>query len=217
MTTLKRLMSMLLAGLVALVVAPPAAAQDPAMAANNTWISLSGTVEKVSPDLFTLDYGDGTIRVEMDDGDRDADAYKLIAGDKVTVNGVIDADFFQARTIEASSVFVENLGTTFYSSAIDEEDPWVVTPGPIVVPASVLEGTVARVEDDQFILATGPEMIQVNVDEMPYDPLDDEGYQKVRVGDRVRVAGEVDWELFEGNVFDATAIMTLARHPMNMK
>ena len=72
---------------------------DPYELANNTWISLSGTVHAVSPDTFELDYGEGNITVEMDDGDRDADAYKLLHGDKVTVNGLIDDDLFEMRTI----------------------------------------------------------------------------------------------------------------------
>ena len=64
--------------------ATSALAQDPYLMSNNSWISISGTVKSVSADLFTLDYGDGLITVEMDDGDRDADAYKLIPGDEVT-------------------------------------------------------------------------------------------------------------------------------------
>lgn len=95
---------------------------DPYLKANNTWISISGTVKTVSPDIFLLDYGDGIIKVEMDDGDRDADAYKLIEGDTVTVNGMIDDDFYEATKIEAASVYVEKLGTYFYASSVDEED-----------------------------------------------------------------------------------------------
>ena len=79
---------------VALLVAPPLMAEDPYTQPDDTWISISGTVDSVSQDLFTLDYGDGTVIVEMDDGDRDADAYKLALGDEVTVYGLVDDDFF---------------------------------------------------------------------------------------------------------------------------
>jgi hypothetical protein len=44
--------------------------------------------------------------VESDDGDRDADAYKLIEGDKVTVNGVIDDDLFEGRELVADSLVI---------------------------------------------------------------------------------------------------------------
>ncbi len=33
---------------------------------------------------------------------------------------------------------------------------------------------------------------------MSYNPLDAEGYQKIDVGDRVKVIGEMDVNLFEG-------------------
>lgn len=46
-------------------------------------------------------YGNGSITVEMDDGDRDADAYSLDEGDNVTVYGMIDDDLFESATIEA--------------------------------------------------------------------------------------------------------------------
>ena len=38
----------------------------------------------------------------MDDGDRDADAYKLLPGDEVNVIGKVDDDLFQTTTIDAS-------------------------------------------------------------------------------------------------------------------
>lgn len=87
--------------------AMPAIAADPAEKDNNTWISVSGTVKSVSPDTFILEYDKGTIPVEMDDWDNDADAYKVVTGDKVTVNGIIDDDLFERKSIEASSVYVE--------------------------------------------------------------------------------------------------------------
>ena len=50
-------------------------------------ISVTGTVESVEADAFELNlaedmpHGGALITVEMDDGDRDADAYKLLPGD----------------------------------------------------------------------------------------------------------------------------------------
>lgn len=48
-------------------------------------------------------YGDGNITVEMDNDDRDADGYKLMKGDEVRVSGMIDDDFYNLTSIEASS------------------------------------------------------------------------------------------------------------------
>ena len=60
---------------------------------------------EVEDDQFTLDYGNDSIVVEMDDGDEDADASHLIVGDEVSVSGVVDDDFFEQATIEAGARF----------------------------------------------------------------------------------------------------------------
>ena len=64
------------------------AAINPDMTPDDGWISISGSVADVERDAFELNYGDGSVTVQMDDGDRDADAYALLPGDKVRVIGV---------------------------------------------------------------------------------------------------------------------------------
>lgn len=122
-----------------------AQAINPYAQPDEAWISMSGTIGSVSVDTFTLDYGDGSIFVEMDDGDRDADGYQLIPGDKVTVTGRIDDDLFESTTIEASSVYLEKLGTTVHASAADEEDLFVIVTTPIVIAQTTVVGTVMDV------------------------------------------------------------------------
>ncbi|MDZ7783970.1 MAG: hypothetical protein U5K56_13885 [Halioglobus sp.] len=185
---------------------------NPYLMAENTWITISGTVESVEMDNFELDYGDGNVTVEMDDGDRDADGYKLMKGDKVTVSGVIDDDFYELTTIEASSVYVENLGTTFFASSVDEEslDSWAVAVAePVIVSETVVQGTVTEVKDDEFSIDTGARKLEVDVDDMSYNPLDDEGYQKIGKGDRVRVTGDIDEDLFDSRELDADSVVKL--------
>ncbi len=201
---------LILTGLLTVFLAASALAQNPYAKPDDTWISIDGEVRSVRPDEFVLDYGEGNIIVEMDDGDRDADAYKLVEGDMVTVNGLIDDDFFETTTIEASSVYVEKLDTYFYASAMDEEDAFVTIVEPVVVSTTVLQGTVTEVNDDEFRLDTGTREIIVEVEEMNYDPLDDLGYQQIDVGDRVSVTGEMDYDFLEGQEFVATSIVTLA-------
>ena len=202
-----------------LLVATPALAQDPYTQPDDSWISISGTIESVRPNTFTLDYGDGVVTVEFDDGDRDADAYKLIPGDMVTVSGIVDDDLFETTTIEASSVYVENVGTRFHASAFDEEDAWYSVTVPVVVSQTLIEGDVTSVDraEGEFTLDTGSKMVTVEVESMPYDPLDDEGYQKIRKGQRVSVSGDVDIDLFEGRVFEADAIVTLEKNDERKK
>ncbi|MBK1732402.1 DUF5666 domain-containing protein [Thiococcus pfennigii] len=197
--------------IVFLLAAPAAMALDPYEQPDNTWISVSGRVETVTADSFTLDYGDGIVAVEMDDGDRDADAYKLVRGDQVTVNGIIDDDLFETTTIEASSVYVETIKTYFYASSVDEEDTFVTVTTPVIVSNIVVQGKVTKVGDEEFTVDTGLRSLTVDVDELPINPLDEEGYQQIEVGDRVSVAGDMDKDFFEGRKLVAEAVVTLTR------
>ena len=190
------------------------AAKNPYAQDDESWISLDGTVRSVMADRFELDYGSGWITVEMDDGDRDADAYQLMVGDEVTVSGRIDDDLFETATIEASSVYVENLGTYFTASAVDEEDAFVTLPYPIEVSRTVLQGTVTEVDDEEFKIVAGTSEITVEVEDMSYNPLDDEGYQQIEVGDYVSVVGYVDYDLLEGREIVATSVVTIASESM---
>jgi len=188
-------------------------AEDPMTEPDDSWISVSGTVESVTNDAFVLDYGEGVMTVEMDDGDRDADGYKLVSGDKVTVNGRIDDDLFEARTLEASSVYVENIDTYFYASAFDDEainDVIVTVQRPVVISATTVQGRVTEVSSDEFVVDTGLRKVRVEVEETAYNPLDDEGYQKIEVGDRVSVTGQIDDDLFEGRELVADSVITLS-------
>lgn len=193
------------------VFVPASLAQDPYDKPDASWISISGTVEAVTADSFTLDYGDGIITVEMDDGDRDADGYKLVRGDEVTVNGMIDDDLFDTTTIEASSVFVENINTYFYASSLDEEDTFVTVTTPVVISATVVQGTVTEVGDEEFTLDTGTRRLTVEVDDLPLNPVDEEGYQRIEVGDRVSVAGHMDDDFFAGRELVADSVVTLSK------
>ena len=208
----------LLASFGAAIFSMSAAAQGPSpyLQPDDTWISLSGTVESVQRDQFLLDYGRGSVTVEMDDGDRDADAYALQAGDNVVVSGLIDDDFFEMTTIEASSVYVESINTFFYASALDEEsmtffDPIVTVYGPLVEGDTSLQGTISAVDPDaqEFILNTGVNMVTVEVDDLGYDPLDDVGYLQLEPQDVVTVRGTMTENLIEGRRFEADAIVSV--------
>lgn len=199
------------------LVAGPAAAQQPYLEPDDSWISISGTVASATADSFVLDYGDGVITVEVGEWGIYGDAYGLLDGDEVTVYGRIDDDLYELRTIEASSVYVENLNTYFYASAADEGDagdwtlPWIVA-SPVVVAETTLRGTVTAVAPDagEFTLAVGDVEMEVETERMTYNPLDDTGYQQVEVGDRVSVTGQIDHDFLEGRVFDAETVLTLA-------
>lgn len=189
-----------------------AAEPDPFEMADETWITINGTVDIVEENRFVLDYGEGTIAIEMDDGDRDADAYRLVKGDKVTVRGRIDDDFFETTTIEAASVYVENIDTTFFASVEDESDFEIFDSAsgpPLEIAKTVVHGSVSEVDANEFVIDTGNRSVRVDVSGLENNPLDDEGYPKIGEGDRVKVVGQVNVDLFEGRRFKADRVIKL--------
>lgn len=198
---------------IALAFAPNAMGQDdPKAMPDDSWISLSGTVTSAEADSFTLDYGDGTITVEMDDWDRYGDAWPLVSGDDVTVYGEVDEHLYTDDTIEAASVYVDDLNSFFYANAADEEElgAWALDPYDEVGDITYV-GTVESVNDmtDTFTIDTGAKELTVETDALMYDPLDNEGFQQIEVGDVVSVDGVVDEDFFTNNDLIADRIVTL--------
>ncbi len=201
-----------------LVLAGAARAEDPYLAADESWISLEGTVAAVDAESFRLDYGEGLITVEMDDWDWYQQAAGTLVGDRVTVAGRVDDDFLERRTIEAGSVFVKGLSRYYYASPGDEEGEFVTHPvhypvDPLTGEASWLTvtGTVQAVDGREFTLGKDTARLTVDTIAMPYNPMDDTGEQQIDAGDRVSVSGRLDLSLFEDAHVLATAIVTLDR------
>jgi predicted extracellular nuclease len=180
------------------------------MQPDDTWISISGEVESVDPREFLLDYGDGAVTVEMDDFDLDADAFVLNVGDHVTVHGLVDDDFFETTSIEASSVYVEELGTYFYSSVVDEEDTFVTLTTPVVVSETTVQGTVTSITGMEFTVDAGVRQFTVDTSELGINIFDDEGFLQVEVGDRVTVTGTMDEDFFGDRELEAEAVVNLS-------
>lgn len=197
---------------IALVSAPVVADMNPKTMPDETWISLNGTVTSVATDAFRLDYGDGTITVEMDNWDSWGEAFPLIDGDQVTVYGAVDDNLYANDTIEASSVYVDDLNSFFYASAADEEElgAWAVDTYVAVGDIRYI-GTVQSVDakSDHFTIDTGTTELTVETESLPYDPLDDEGFQKIDTGDLVSVEGVVDEHFFTNNDLIADSVVTL--------
>lgn len=195
----------------AMVFSMTASADNPAKHADNAWISVSGTVKSVSDDSFKLDHGKGMITVEMDTGDRHADSYKLKRGDIVTVAGMIDKSFYDETTLNARSLYVKDVDTYFYSSLANDSDAVIASAQPRPPANTWLQGKVNSVSEaqDHFVVNTATQPITVEVHDMRYNPLDEKGYQKVELGDVVRVYGEMEPDALEGRVFNASFVTTV--------
>ena len=180
---------------------------------DGSWISLSGEVTDVQNDALTLDYGTNKVSVEMDDWDWYDESRAVLKGDKVTVYGVVDDDFYETSKIEASSVFVEGLGTYFYASSADEEggylnNYWMTTP--IVQIGDVtLNGTVRQVDGRTFTIDTGTREMRVDTSQMAYNPVDAKGFQQIEKGDVVSVSGDLEQNTFMDRELVADTVITL--------
>lgn len=191
--------------------AGPDQAEQLVSAANESWINLEGTVAAVSPTSFLLDYGDGNVTVEMDDWDWFQEGRHLQAGDEVAVTGRVDRDLLERATLEAQSVFVENLGTYFYASGRDEED-LADSSIYMVAPAGSVDATgfVTAIEGREFTLGTDAGAMRVDTTRMANNPLDAAGQPQVRIADRVYVWGRLDLDAREPDELMADGIVLLS-------
>ena len=210
-TIMKNMTHKILGLIVGLTFAFSANAQSPYTSPDGSYISLSGTVVSSDADSFILDYGEGLVTVEMDDWDWYGDAWGIIADDEVTVYGYVDDDFYETTSIEASSVWVEDLNTYFYASGADEE-------GSPVTPVYyttwydydyTITGTITSVSGREFTVDTGSRKVSVDTWQLGYNPLDDKGYLKLEKGDRVTVYGDIDLSVFDERELSAEAIVKL--------
>src|SRR5690606_15961156 len=142
---------------------------------DESWVSLSGKVVAHTPSEFTLDYGEGTIRVETDDWDNLGDGWRINEGDRVTVYGRVDDGFYQEKKIEAGSVYVEDLNTLVTApSSDDEEEVMPVTHTYFSVPTDYdlqIAGTVSSVSGREFTIDTGKRKVTIDTLKMGYNPL----------------------------------------------
>ncbi len=165
------------------VYAQTVTAADKPQGADQSWINITGTVAAANADFFYLDYGEGVIRIEMDDWDWYKEGANMLEGDTVTVYGRIDDDIYETKTIEAQSVYVACLNSFFYASSDDEED-WdtYVTYTIGAEPGYQVTGEVTSISGRQFTIDTGTRKLTVDTGEMPYNPLVNTDIKKSKRG-----------------------------------
>ena len=69
-----------------------------------------------------------------------------------------------------------------------------------------LTGEVTKIDDRKFIINTGLRELAVDTKSLIYNPMDDKGYTKIDLGDRVTVTGNVTDNFFGRRQIDATSL-----------
>ena len=179
----------------------------------DTWITLTGEVTDVDSKFFTLDYGDGTIFVELHNTDLDAQAYEELEGKDVMVTAQLDDGLFTDSRIVAQSVFVDELETTYLADDVDQHsaDMYLSAANSLDVDDEemVLVGTVQSIGKKALQLKVGDSTLTVELDDLDDMPLDQDGKLTLIKGERVRVTGEMEEEFFNTFTVEAEGLMKM--------
>ncbi|MGB3222393.1 MAG: OB-fold nucleic acid binding domain-containing protein [Desulforhopalus sp.] len=177
---------------------------------DNSWISIQGTVVETATTGFELDYGSGFVWVQMNDWKWYKADHPIELGDKVRVNGRVEDDQRKKSIVVADNIYVEDLNTYFFSEDGDD----IFQPAVEQDRVFQLSGIVVSIDNRRFTMNLGSRKVIIDTTELPYNPLDEKGYQQLKVGDSVYVTGELkkDNSPFDSNFIMASTVTTaLAR------
>lgn len=178
-------------------------------------VVLTGTIGDIRSDEFDLNYGTGKITVELDGWEWTGNETRYLStGERITVSGRIDDDFFEGREVEADNIFLPGSYSYYYTTDVYPSYYWYYDENNAVQDGSYasMRGTVSNISGNEFTL-TGANntSMKVDVSDLGHDPFDDEGLQKVENGDRVHVYGEIDDGFFERREIMADSIVVLSQ------
>ncbi len=180
----------------------PTVVDDPYAEDDGSWIGISGSVESTGAGDFVLNYGDGTITVEL--ADDTTKAHKFIENERVMVFGIVDEKLFRSTTIQARAVFVESLST--YVHVADGAGERLKSITPTIVSGTVVQGRVTGITAKNLTLDQGDRMITVDLTRMEHNPLEATGRDRIAQGDLVTALGDIDQTFWKGHVLRASSI-----------
>lgn len=191
------------------------AANELAKEPDGSWVSVKGTVVAKLEDSLILDYGEDTITVEVDSWDASDNADSVLTGYQITVQGRVDNDFYHERSIEADSIYVDELNTVLTRpTPMDEEEAnrrmRTRYFGPIDNDIEVV-GTVSGTSGREFTIDSGDRQVTVNTIELDYNPMDESGFQQIEPGDFVRASGELRSDTLESREMMAETVISLGK------
>lgn len=185
-------------------------------------VTLTGTVQKVDGHDFVMRHGRENIEVELEGWNwNKPDLEKhLKVGQRVTVTGEVDDDWFDEKELEAQNIYLDTEQVYFYT--VDINPAYVQATRDVEKRRMArgdmqdgsyysVRGDIKKIDGDDIVLAANNRNYRVNLDELGYNPLDNQGLQRLSVGDRVWVSGEIDDNFFDGKEIDADVIVSINR------
>ncbi len=195
------------------------AATDPQALRNDSYVTLSGTIGKVlDGDEFMLKTAEGDIKIDTNDTwpglfDNAAGTF-LKQGDKVTVTGQVDDNYFTAKEIDAYSISYRGQDySTFYQTDDTTADQNTYYYYPFWYTYddtnTRISGTVSEVVDNNtFRLNYTGGTILVDASDTQLD-----NANSLRVGDRVIVYGDVEDNWWQKRELEANTLFRIDRYP----
>ena len=171
---------------------PQRGTTDPYDYHDGSWIGVAGQVESTAPGSFVLNYGDGTIKVELEPSS--TKSHDFIKDEHVRVFGVVDDGLFKARTIKADAVYVDSMKD--YVCTTSGAAATCASFAPVILSGIVVHGLVTSVGANTIQLDRGDREIQVDTSELENSAGDTGAGKDVQVGDLVTVLGHMDDGLF---------------------
>ena len=218
---LQSLRSSLLSFSLLLALSAPASAQTADAVPANSLILLTGKIHSIGEESFVLDYGTGEVPVSLGSPDV-AEEQQLKPGERVTVSGQLDEDFFGKHILGADTIFRHEL-LTYYPGDNAEAGP--IDPGYLQsldardestasTPVNILVGgEVSEINDRKFTLHSGQFGLGVDTARMKDNMLDDEGAVKLSLGTPVYVSGHIEGDIFNKPQILARSITIAGRAP----
>lgn len=186
-------------------------------------IVVTGNILSVSEGELMLNYAGRKVKIEFDkwpwEG-KDMEKYFEV-GQKVTVSGRVDKDWFSSNEIEANNIYLDDQYVYYYW--LDQSPAYYLNIGPTNMEKSAnglaggdvggasfsVSGEIKAIHGREFTLQSGEEKFTVDTESLGYNPLDNVGLQQLRVGDHVYVFGDVDAKFFDEKRFSADSVITL--------
>ena len=173
-------------------------------------IKLTGRVTQASAHAFTLDYGKGSIVVELDDYDSYEEGYNIEKGDQVIVTGKVDADPGQKRTIEASEVYIPAADLRIEACAHDEEDLEVKAYTQRLSNGTEVElrGVIKNIESGVCTIQSSKGNIEVHLSD-----LREQKPETLLLGQAIKVSGVYKNRLLRNDLIIAQKVEPTTRKP----